>query len=93
MVMVQLKEGVVPSCTGGAEGWSRLMVSEFVFSCPCLQEAFPDFLALHPGPPSILLVVLELHSGQEFGTPNSKIISAGRYLMLNRGLACWETEA
>lgn len=51
MVIVQLKGEVGPGCAGGAEGWSRLTVSEFVFSCPCLQEAFRDCLSLPPGPP------------------------------------------
>lgn len=47
--MVQLKEEVVPGYASGAEGGLRLIVSEFVFSCPCPQEAFPDFLSLPPG--------------------------------------------
>lgn len=44
MVMVQLKEEVVSEQKDG-------QVSESVFSCPCLQEAFPDFLSLPLGPP------------------------------------------
>lgn len=72
MVMVQLKEEVVPSCASGAGEWSRLIVSEFEFSCPCLQEAFTDFLSLLLGP---ALVVLALHCGAESDTLNSKIVS------------------
>lgn len=49
MVMVQLKEE--PGYAGEAEEWSRLIVSEFVFSCPCLQEAFTDVLSHLVGPP------------------------------------------
>lgn len=44
MVTVQLKKEVVSEQKDG-------QVSEFVFSCPCLQEAFPDFLSLPLGPP------------------------------------------
>lgn len=65
MVMVQLKEAVVPSCASGAGEWSRLIVSEFEFSCPCFQEAFTDFLSLPLGP---ALVVLALHCGAESDT-------------------------
>lgn len=90
MVMVQLKEEVVPSHASGAGEWPRLIISEFEFSCLCLQEALPDFLSLPLGPP---LVVLELHSRAESDTLNSKIVSARRYFRLGGGLACWETEA
>lgn len=51
MVIAPLKGEVVPSCAGGTEGRSRLTEPEFVFSCLCLQEAFPDCLPLSPGPP------------------------------------------
>lgn len=72
MVMVQLKEEVVPSCASGAREWSRLIVSEFEFSCHCLQEAFTDFLSL---PLGAALVVLALHCGADSDTLNSKIVS------------------
>lgn len=48
--MVQLKEEVVPGYAGGAEGWSSLIVSAWVLSHLCPQEALPDFLSLPPGP-------------------------------------------
>lgn len=44
MVTVQLKKEVVSEQQDGH-------VSELVFSCPCLQEAFPDFLSLPLGHP------------------------------------------